>query len=108
VDVLAERLELDRVPADADAQAQPSPREDVDRGRLLGDEGRLTLGQDENAGGQLDAPRDRGAEREEGEGLVEGVPVVVLAVPTPVASSMRRVIAAQNAKRAKGSWKACR
>ncbi len=59
VDVLAERLELDRVPADADAQAQPAAREHVHLGRLLGDERRLALGQDEDAGDQLDAPRDR-------------------------------------------------
>jgi hypothetical protein len=48
-DVLAERLELDGVPADADAQAQAAAREDVDLRRLLGDERGLALRQDEDA-----------------------------------------------------------
>src|SRR5204863_3348243 len=80
-EVLAERLELDGVPADADAETQTSAREDVHLGRLLGDERGLTLRQDEDARDQLDAPCDGGAEAEEDERLVKIVLVRVLAVP---------------------------
>src|SRR5262249_32215540 len=81
LEVLAERLELDGVPADADAQAEPSAREHVHGGRLLGDERGLALRQDHDAGHQLGAPRDPRAESEEDEGLVERVLVGVLAAP---------------------------
>ena len=74
LEVLAERLALHGVPVDANAQPQPSAREGVRRGRLLGDERRLARGR----------------------------------MTMPVASWMRRVTPAQNRKRTKGSWKACR
>ena len=45
MEVLAERLELDVVPADADAEPQAPAAEVVDLGRLLGDERRLALRQ---------------------------------------------------------------
>ena len=81
LEVLAEGLELDGVPAHADAEAQPSAREHIHLGRLLGHERRLTLGQDDDARDQLDAPRDPGTEPKEDERLVEGVLVGVRAVP---------------------------
>src|SRR4029450_11030128 len=78
---VSQGLELDLAPADADAQAQPAAREHVHRGRLLGDEGRLPLSEDEDAGDQLDTAGDRSAEAEQDEGLVQGGAVIVRAVP---------------------------
>ena len=49
-EVLVQPFVLDLVPADADAEAQPAAAEDVDLGRLLGDEGRLPLRQDQHPG----------------------------------------------------------
>src|SRR5581483_6254883 len=46
-EVLAQRLELDEVPAEPDAETEASAREEVDLGRLLGRERRLALRQDE-------------------------------------------------------------
>ena len=54
VEVLAERLELDGVPADADAEPQAAAGEHVDLRRLLGDERGLALRQDDDAGRELD------------------------------------------------------
>ena len=53
-EVLAERLELDVVPAEADAEPEPPAGEQVDLGGLLGDERGLPLGQDEHAGDELE------------------------------------------------------
>ena len=53
-EVLVQGLELDRVPADADAEPRPSPVEDVELGPLLGDERGLALGEDEDRGRELD------------------------------------------------------
>src|SRR5207248_6648719 len=50
LEILAERLELDVVPADADAEPEAAAIEHVDLGRLLGDERRLPLRQDDDAG----------------------------------------------------------
>jgi hypothetical protein len=72
-----ERFVLDGVPADADTEAQAATAEEVDRGRLLGDEGGLALGENDDAGAQPDALRDGGEVAEEDEGLVEGVSVGV-------------------------------
>ena len=51
----AERLVFDVVPADADAEPQPPAAEDVDLGRLLGDEAGLALRRDQHAARQADA-----------------------------------------------------
>ena len=51
---LAERLVLDGVPADADAEPEPSLGQQVDLGGLLGDEGGLPLRQDDHPGDQLE------------------------------------------------------
>ena len=70
-EVLVQRLILDVVPADADAQAQAPAGEDVHRGGLLGDERGLALGEDDDAGHQFQ-PLSAGAKvPEEHEGLVE-------------------------------------
>jgi hypothetical protein len=53
VKVHAQRLILDRVPSDAHTQPQPAAGEDVDLCRLFGDERRLALGEDENAGDEF-------------------------------------------------------
>ena len=70
-EVLAERLELDEVPAEPDAEPEAPAGEDVDLGRLLGDERGLPLRQDEHAGDELEPRRDRGEVAEEDEDLVE-------------------------------------
>ena len=50
----AEGLVLDGIPPDPDAQSKSSVREQVDLGRLLGDEGGLPLRQDDHAGDELE------------------------------------------------------
>ena len=78
--VLAERLVLDRVPADADAEAEPAAGEQVDLGRLLGDERGLALRQDDDPGDELEL-RARGEVAEQHERLVERRVHVVRARP---------------------------
>ena len=56
-EVLAERLELDEVPAEPDAEPEVPAREDVDLGRLLRDERGLPLRQHEHAGDELEPGR---------------------------------------------------
>ncbi len=71
VKVLSQRLILDGVPPEPDAQAQPPAAEHVERGGLLGDHGGLALGKDEDARGKLDAQRDGGHVTEEHERFQE-------------------------------------
>src|SRR5581483_12320000 len=73
LEVLTERLVFDGVPAEADAQSEAAPREDVDRRRLLGNQNGLSLGQDDDAGHEPDPTGDPGQEGEQCEGLVKGV-----------------------------------
>ena len=47
-----ERVVLDLVPADPESESELAPAHDVDLGRLLGQQGRLALGPDENGGGE--------------------------------------------------------
>src|SRR2546428_9950195 len=75
-ELLAEGLVLDEVPADADAEAEASAGEDVDLGRLLGDEGGLTLRQHDDRGTELEL-REGGEPSEEHERLVEERALVV-------------------------------
>ena len=70
-EVLVQGLELDRVPADADAEARAPAAEDVELGRLLGDQRGLALRQDEDRGGELDALGDRRQVGEEQERFME-------------------------------------
>jgi hypothetical protein len=86
-EVLAERLEFDRVPAHRDAEAEPPAREHVHRGRLLGHQRGLTLRKDDDARDQFHPARDRGEEPEEHERLVEAMAVGV--GPLPPARALR-------------------
>ena len=61
------------IPSGADAEHQATAREQVDLGGLLGDERGLPLGQDEDAGGELDRGRVGGEEPEQHERLVERI-----------------------------------
>src|SRR5437867_4606309 len=71
VEVLVQRLVLDVVPADADPQTQTPGGEDVHRRGLLGHQRGLALGEDDDAGHQLQ-PLGAGPEiAEKHEGLVE-------------------------------------
>ena len=79
----AERLVLDGVPAEPDAEPEPSLGQQVDLGGLLGDERRLALGQDDHAGDQLERGA-RGEVAEQHERLVERRVHVVRAVPRRV------------------------
>ena len=75
-EVGAQRFVLHRVPAEPDAQAEPAVGEEVDGGRLLGDERGLALRQDDDAGDELQR-RDRREVAEQHERLVKrGVDVV--------------------------------
>ena len=55
VKVLAERLVLGFLPADADAEPHAAARQRVERAHLLGHQGRLTLGQHEHLGAERHA-----------------------------------------------------
>ncbi len=72
-EILVQALVLDLVPADADAETEFPAGEEVHRGGLLRDERGLALGKDDHAAGVLEGGRDGGHEREEREGLHEGI-----------------------------------
>ena len=72
MEIHAEPLELDLVPADADAQPEAALAQCIERGRLLGHQRRLALRQDQHAGGELDLLGHAGQEGEEHEGIVIG------------------------------------
>ena len=78
---LSEHFEFHGVPPDADAQAQPAAGQEIDFRRLLGDQRRLALRQDQDGGGKLDPLRRAGQETEQGEGLVEHVVERVIGPP---------------------------
>jgi hypothetical protein len=67
----AERVELDPVPADPDAEPEPASGQNVERRGLLRDERGLALREDEHAGRELESRGDRRGEREEDHDLVE-------------------------------------
>src|SRR4029453_11215906 len=71
VEVLVQGLVLDVVPADAHTQAQAPAREDVHRRGLLGHQRGLALGQDDDAGHELEALSERSEVAEQDEDLVE-------------------------------------
>ena len=78
---LPQDLEFHGVPADADAQAQPAAGQEVYFRRLLGDQRRLPLREDENRGCKLEPPGRAGEEAEQGQGLVEHVVERVIGPP---------------------------
>src|SRR6267143_2512018 len=94
VKVLVQGLVLDMVPADAHAEAQAPAGEDVHRRSLLGHEGSLPLGQDDDAGDELEAPRARAQVTEQNEDLVEGALVGVRRAATERVEALR--LAAQH------------
>src|SRR5262245_17897093 len=67
---LAERIVLDVIPADANAETQPSTAQDIDLSGLLGDQGRLALRQNENARHQFEPGGDGGEKSKEHHGLM--------------------------------------
>src|SRR5262249_1075780 len=79
-ELLPERLVLDRVPSDTDAETELSAGEEVDLGRLLGRQDGLTLREDDDAGHEFHR-RDRGGMAEEAERLVERGRYVVRTAP---------------------------
>ena len=68
----ADRVELLLQPARADAEQHPAPTETVERGELLGEHDRISLRQDQHAGGQVDPRRSRGEERQPHERVRDG------------------------------------
>src|SRR5712664_480802 len=94
VKVLVQGLVLDMVPADAHAEAQAPAGENVHRSSLLGHEGRLSLGQDDDAGDELEAPRAGRQVTEQNEDLVEGALVGVRRAATELVEALR--LAAQH------------
>ncbi len=73
VEALPERLVLDVVPANADAEAEAPAGEQVEIGHLPRNEGGLALRQNQDARHELDALRERGQVSEHDERVVEGV-----------------------------------
>ena len=73
VEILVEPLKLDLVPADPDPEPEPAAAQDVERGRLLRDQHRLALRQDQDAGGKADLPGAAGEKAEQHERIVVGV-----------------------------------
>jgi hypothetical protein len=63
-EIFIEADELDRVPADPDPETESSAAQHVKRRGLLGDEYRLTLGEDQHLGRELDVPGTGGEKAE--------------------------------------------
>jgi hypothetical protein len=82
-EVLAQGLVLDGVPSEADTEPEPAAGEKVDFGRLLGDQGRLPLRENDDPGDELQRC-ESGQVAEEHERLVEGRVEVVGARPSLV------------------------
>ncbi len=87
VEILVERDELDVVPADPDAEPEPAAAQHAEAGRLLRDQRRLALRQDQDAGREAELARASGQIAEQHERIVEQI-VVGVAVP---AGTARRV-----------------
>ncbi len=79
-ELLIEGVVLDRVPADADTEHEPVARQNCELGRLLGDEHRLALREDQDRRDQIDAGGARREEPEQHHRLVEGDVRVVRAL----------------------------
>ena len=77
LEVFVQRFVFRKVPADADTQPQALAREQIHLGGLLGDERRLALRENHDAGRELDSLRHAGQKREKRERLVELVVVQV-------------------------------
>ena len=79
--ILPQGLVLHLVPAHADAQPQPAAGQHIHFGGLLGDQGGLALGQDDDAGAHFNLFGNGGQIAEHHERLVEHIVLVVGAVP---------------------------
>ena len=90
VEALPERLVLDVVPADANAEAQAPAGEQVDIGHLPRNEGGLALRQNQDARHEFDAPGERGEVSEHHERVVEGVLLRVWSRELGLAALVRR------------------
>ena len=99
----AERLVFHFVPAAADAEPKAVAGEDRQFRRLLRHQRGLALGQDEHAGGELDARGDRGHEREHRERFVKRHVLVVGATPAagPVGIRAKHMVVDQHVLRPK-------
>ena len=89
MEVHAQRLVLDRVPADAETEAEAPACEHVDLRRLLGEQCRLALPGDDDAGDELEAACHAGQVAEEHEDLVEHVLGAIRADEVRVAGVVR-------------------
>ena len=72
MEILAEALELDLVPAHADAEAEAAAAQHIEGGGLLGHQGGLALGQDQHRGGEADLLGAAGEEAEQHERVMIG------------------------------------
>ena len=72
VEILVEAGELDLVPADADPEPEPPAAQHIERRRLLGDQRRLALRQDQDARGEADALGAAGEKAEQHKRVVIG------------------------------------
>ncbi len=80
MEILAQGFVFHLVPADAHTQAHAAAAEHVHLGGLLRHQCRLSLRQDDHAGGELDAPGEAGQVAKEYERFVKRV-LVGVAVP---------------------------
>ena len=71
--ILVQAVELDGVPAHADAEPEPSPGEHVQRRRLLGDQHGLALRQNQDLGGKFQFLRAGAQETEQHEWIMKKV-----------------------------------
>ena len=90
-EIHAERLIFDVVPADANAEAQAAPAQDIDGGGLFGDQCRLSLPDDDDAAGEFYFFGDGGEISIEHEQLVKTVGMFVRALEI-----VRRGVAAEH------------
>ena len=94
MEVLVQGLVLDMIPADAHAESQAPAGEDVHRRGLLGHQRSLALGQDDDAGDQLEALSAGAEVAEQNEDLVEGALVGVGRAATELVEALQ--LAAQH------------
>src|SRR5919202_1723059 len=83
-EVFVQRLVFDRIPPDADAEAEPSPAQDVDLRRLLGDQDGLALREDQDAGDKLQTLREAREVPKQHQRLMEEAAIGVRATPVTV------------------------
>ena len=83
-EILTERFVFDGIPADADTETQPAAAEQIDLGRLLGDQRGLSLRQDDDAGDELQLLGHGGEVAVHDERLVKCRVHVVGAIPALV------------------------